>query len=39
VLFNLLAGHDHGDAAFVPMMIGMMSAVVMDDENHKVFPA
>ena len=29
VSFNLLAGHDHGHAAFMPMMIGMMSVMVM----------
>ena len=33
VSFNLLAGHDHGHAAFVPMMIGMMSVMVMGDRE------
>src|SRR5262245_29264484 len=35
VSFNLLAGHDHVHAAFVPMMIGMISVMVMGDrESH-----
>jgi len=37
--FNLFADHDHGRAATVPMMVGMMmSAVVMGDrEIHNCF--